>query len=308
MLKRKIREFFSGVGIAKEYPCVDQRQFEGEVNVYLQYNGHRSDITHTHLFLGYKPLIAGIWFPLDIHAEEVKIDFVHRSGKTLANLRLKRFTSIQIDHNWLVIFTGLQANVYFLPLMNRVATNLLRRFRKRLQGNVEMEGNEYQQVQAMYSLPRKISVISLGEDGLYNMFPTDLHGNAGENFYVDSLRKAGKACQQVLDLKRIVKADIDIAAMNDAFAMGKNHMRDRAPQNNLPVEGTSERYRLPLPKGVVAYKELLLHHHIEIGIHRLLIFKVENEKVVHSSKPVLACTNGHYIQWRIDHSLPANYM
>jgi hypothetical protein len=306
MLKDKIRKFLTGVTISKEYPCVDHLEFKDEVKAWLSVNGKQTDITADHIFLGYKPLIAGIFLPGDIDAGEVSITFIHQTGTKLADIRLKKVTARKLGGDWFILFAGLHANVYFLPVFNRIANSVLRKFRKRIPGNVEMNGNEYLQVQAMYSVPRKISIISLGIDGLYNMFPTDLHGNAGREFYVDSLRKAGKACEQVLQLRRVVKADVDLSVMNDAFAMGKNHMKELQELSDLPAEGYSSLYRLPLPKGVVAYKELEVFDDIEIVIHRLLIFTIKNEAVIHTNRPVLACTNGHYIQWRLDHSLPDN--
>lgn len=306
MLKEKIKKFFTGVSLQKEYPCVDYHAFGDEVRVILNNRGNKTDITDDHLFLGYKPLIAGIVFDSDI-AGDVTISFVHRNSSKLAALRLKKFTTIPLGDRFLILFTGEHADVWFLPLQKRFVNNVIRKLRKPVPGNVEMEGNEYQQVQAMYAVPRKISIISLGSEGLYNMFPTDLHGNAGKGYYVDSLRKAGKACSQVLALKKIVKTDVELSARNEAFAMGKNHMQEPADVNAFVVEGFSSLHHLPLPGGAVAYKEMELYHNVEIGIHRVLIFKVQHEEVLHADKPVLACTNSHYMQWRIDHSLPVSY-
>jgi hypothetical protein len=308
MLKEKIRKFLTGVAIKKEYPCVDHLQFNGEVKVLMHHNGEQVDITDDHLFLGYKPLIAGIHTVTDIDAPEVRISFIHRSGAKLAEVQLKKIAARVIGNTYLVLFTGIHADTFFLPLFNRSVNVMARRFRKKINGNVEMEGNEYQQVQAMYSIPRKISVISLGHGELFNMFPTDLHGNAGKDFYVDSLRKAGKACGQVLALKRVVKADIELSSKEDVFAMGKNHMKELQAAAGLPVQGFSDMYKLPLVKGTIAYKEMELYDHIEIGIHRVLVFRVHNEVILNSEAPVLSCTNGHYLQWRLDHSLHANYI
>ena len=58
--------------------------------------------------------------------------------------------------------------------------------------------NLYKQVQIAYSIPRNISLITVGQNDRFNLFPTDLHGPVNEDHYIISLRHEGKACQQVM--------------------------------------------------------------------------------------------------------------
>lgn len=308
MLKDKLRKLLTGITIEKEYPCVDYAGLLGDVTVLMDHGDGPVDITHDHLFLGYKPLIAGIFTDSDIVAPVISISFHHQNKGCLARLKLRKFTSRKLGSHHLVLFTGVRAAVFFLPVHNRLFNRISRMLRKKKPGNVEMIGNEYLQVQAMYTVPRKISVISTGGAGLYNLFPTDLHGNAGKDYYVDSLRKAGKACAQVLQYRRVAKSDMQLSTAPEVFRMGKNHMQEPAPLAGFNTDGFSAIYQLPLPEGAVSYKEMELYDEIEIGIHRVLIFKTTNEEMIDQSAPVLSCVNSHYLQWRIDHSLPSNYV
>ena len=167
-----------------------------------------------------------------------------------------------------------------------------------------MPGNLYEQVSLMYIVPRTISIVTVGDGKNFNMFPTDLHGNVGNDFYTDSLRLAGKACKQVDEFKKVVISDLSPDFQQDAYAMGKNHMKELMPIENFKTHSLSEKFRLPLPAGVIRYRELIKETDFDYGIHRIHFFNKINEVQVTPMNNTLSTIHRFYAQWRINHNLP----
>ena len=165
------------------------------------------------------------------------------------------------------------------------------------------------QVQIAYSVARKICLITVGENNLYNLFPTDLHGQLYGGFYVISLRYEGKACQQVMETKRLVLSDIESAAFKKVYALGKNHMQPLKERAAFDFSHTdSAVFHLPLPRHAVAYKEMELLDSFVEGIHRLFIFRIINEVKTIAHPATLAHIHTVYATWRENSGLKGNYL
>ena len=176
-------------------------------------------------------------------------------------------------------------------------------------GNVYLKGNLLKQVQIAYSLPRKICLITVGKMGLYNLFPTDLHGKLNEQLYVISLRHEGKACRQVLETGKLVLSDIHASVFKKVYSLGKNHMqplKDRSAFDFSQMD--SHGMHLPLPNHAVAYKELELIDSFKEGIHCLLIFRINKEEKLVADPETLAHIHSIYATWRENNGLRGNYL
>ena len=67
------------------------------------------------------------------------------------------------------------------------------------------------------------------------MFPTDLHGQVNDGFYVGSLRHGGKANEQVERSKNIALSRVDLSWCKQAYTLGKNHMQDLKDFNSFLI-------------------------------------------------------------------------
>jgi hypothetical protein len=174
---------------------------------------------------------------------------------------------------------------------------------------VFLPGNLYTQVQVAYALPRVISLITVRQDGLFNLFPTDLHGPAGEGHYLISLRHAGKACRQVEAARQIVVSEMHCDACKAVYALGKNHMQDVKPKDRFPFgSSVSTILQLPLPEAALLYRELELEESFMHGIHKLMLFKVLSQQVLTDTKATLAHIHTTYATWRYNNGLEGNYL
>jgi flavin reductase (DIM6/NTAB) family NADH-FMN oxidoreductase RutF len=171
-----------------------------------------------------------------------------------------------------------------------------------------LKNDLYTQVQIAYSIPRKICLITVGENDRFNLFPTDLHGRI-DDVYIISLRKDGKACQEVESAKKIVLSDINASAYKKVYALGKNHMQPLKEKSLFEWNAVcSKNFNLPLPKDVLSYRELELEQSFLHGIHKLLLFRMVSEEKVSLEPATLSHIHNCYATWRYKHRISSNLL
>ncbi len=315
----------TGLSISQEYICLDLAKHECSLSVYLSALANSFDVTGCHLFLGYKPLIIGI--PLATASEEYQalkgLDQIQLTFKTnesfpnvlgtnptvLAKLDLKMIDIKTLGECVISFYEGTCGNHSFLNFINQFINRQRDNRRKSNAGNINLIGNLYDQVRIAYSVPRIISVITVGEGELFNMFPTDLHGPVGKKFYISSLRIGGRANNQVEKIKRVVISQVGASAYKQVYLLGKNHMQDlRHVTNFSVVKERSETYNFPLPEAVTQYNELKRIDSFDYGIHRIHLYEVVNFKRLREDSSILAHIHQYYAQWRVDRRLPTQML
>ena len=214
-LVKKILSRLNGLHYLQEYLCMVKEVFKDPLHVYIVEQGKPvKDITCNHLFTGYCPLvfafvstiIPGEKDTLEIvfSKDALLINALVKQENIIASLSLKKIAQQTIDNEQLFYYEGIKGSHHFVSRFHQFIIQLNNRLYNHKPGNVFLEENLYKQVQIAYSVPRKISLITVGQDNLYNHFPTDLHGQVNEKFYVISLRHEGHACKQVISAKKIV--------------------------------------------------------------------------------------------------------
>lgn len=322
-----LRKMLFGFNIPNEYLGVDPMSLLNEIKVYAsnQSDSKTVDVTSSCLFMGYSPVIIGIYCEsgdtqFDL-SNGLCLSFAHRtfssdagwrgfrtSSLALARLVLKHVTQRALGEQTLHIYEVTWGVHTFLSAFHRWMGRLRQSLYRAPSNNVNLPGNRYEQVRILYSIPRIIALISLGDQNKFNLFPTDLHGHVGKNCYVDSLRIKGKANQQVSELKKIVLSEVRLDFFKKTYALGKNHVKDLQEVGHFPfLPALSEIFKLPIPNGAIRYRELLQVGSQDIGIHRLHFFTIVHEKEIEAT-PSLSCVHRYYVQWRLDNNLPITFL
>ena len=324
-MKSGLLKLLTGLTIPQEYVCLGE-ELSNPLKVFLtnSQNHEYTEVTHCHLFIGYKPLIIALVFPIDQFpspndteiclslTQKVTINTHWRGFNTdsesISRLHMKKIMVQKMGSLSVGIYEGLFGEHKFIPTLNQKINTLLTRLRRKSSGNITLDGNLYSQVRIAYGIARKISLITVSDGSLLNLFPTDLHGPVGNYFYISSLRIGGEACNQVERSKKITISEIDVSYYQTAYRLGKNHMRQltRKAEFDLAMEH-SKIFHHPLPKGVGFYRELELIDQVDVGIHRLLIYKVIHALKI---KDIISLTHIHqyYAQWRISKNLETRFL
>lgn len=309
-----------GLSYPQDYLCLALETFPQILHLYLVEEGRvLKEITALHAFVGYcpvvfalpaldeiknKPLIETVFSPERLAAGEK-----YQRREVVALLVLKRLATPHTKTQALLLFEALYGKHRFLPALQQSAGQVYNRLYNRKPGNVFLPGNLFKQVQIAYSLPRKICLITVGENHQYNLFPTDLHGQVTNEQYIVSLRYIGKACEQVLTTKQLVLSEMKATAYQQVYKLGKNHMQPFKDAAAFAFSSElSKQLRLPLPEGFVSYKELQLEDSFAAGIHRLLLFKIIREEKAQTPPETLVHIHNVYATWRQKKALPGNYL
>jgi hypothetical protein len=317
---KKILGKFNGLHYRQEYLCLAKESFQNPIQAYFVKGAQIiKDITNEHLFTGYSPLILTLTSSvLKEPFSNIEIVFSQSSLQpndlfterdALGRLSLRLIQKQRLDNNELYYYEGVRGQHHFLSLFHQYMVGLNNQLYNRKKGNVFLNNDLYKQVQIAYSIPRIISLVTVGSSGSYNLFPTDLHGPVNERYYVSSLRHGGEACKQVEDAGRIVISQVHSEACKTVYGLGKNHMQKLKPKENfLFSESLSEVFRLPLPKSLLSYRELELVESFEHGIHKLLLYKTAASQAVNKDLSTLAHIHNCYATWRYHKGLPGNYL
>ncbi len=289
-MKTLLKSLLNGHPYNQEYLCLAENSLSSEAFL----SDGKNNIQH--LFIGYKPaIIATIDEFSHLYIKQPKITGHINLGE-LAFSPVSEYFKTRPD---IKIHTGNKAHSYIIKGWRKKIADWGHKRKNNPNDPLYLNDDLYNQVRLLYSIPRKISLISIGHEELFNVCPTDLHGSFDNRHYIISLRKNGKIRNQIEKIKKILLADIDSAYYKEVYLLGKNHMQDLKPISehlSLSLE-KSEHYKLPIPKGAVEYKELEFVEHIPLGIHDLLLFSIKNKVMMASGKKLMHI-HSYYGGWR----------
>lgn len=310
----------NGLDYRQEYLCFARESFEKPLYVYIIQNRKAvRDITDDHCFTGYCPVVFALSSSVFAgeSPENLLVVFCRRpleqnedfnEKDAIALLDLRKISQAGIDEAIASFYEGVQGRHRFISPLHQSVIHLNNRLYGKKPGNVFLEGNLYDQVQIGYCVPRKISLVTVGEMELFNHFPTDLHGQIDSQHYVISLRHEGNACNQVEAAKKIVLSDVSAIAYKKAYSLGKNHMQPLKAKVAFEFSDDSEVFRLPLPKDAIAYKELELTGTFIKGIHKIMLFRIVYSRQVKTDAGTLVHIHNSYATWRNKQHLIGNYL
>jgi hypothetical protein len=318
-LLKKMLNRINGLHFSQEYLCMHHEQFEEPLRVYMVKKGVvTKDITLEHAFVGYSPLVFAITVEISDAHPTVEIIFSHNkleqgssAGRhpVMAFLSLKKVYQLSMNNKFVFFYEGVFGKHKFLSKFRQFIIGMHNHLFQKKEGNVFLPGNLYKQVQIAYSLPRKISLVTVSSRQLYNLFPSDLHGPVGEGFYVVSLRHGGNACAQVETGRSILLSNVRADYFKEVYKLGKNHMQPLREKEAFPFsEKLSPVLQLPVPENAIDCYELELQSSFKAGIHKIMLFRIKNQYAISNTFSSLAHVHNVYATWRHKKKLSGNYL
>ena len=316
-LTKKILNKLNGLHYPQEYLCFAKESFTQPLYVYLVKDKCiTKDITNQHLFVGYCPLVFIVAFPdlppsiqIIFSQQLLQPNEIFSAKDAIASLDLKMIMKQAAGNSYIYYYEGARGVHHFLSPFRQFINSLNNQWFNKKPGNVFLHNNLYKQVQIAYAVPRVISLITVCNNDLYNLFPTDLHGQIDEQHYIISLRVGGKACEQVEKAAKLLISQVHCDAYKAVYSLGKNHMQALRSTNNFPFgQSLSENFKWPLPQHAVSYNELILVDSCTQGIHKILLFKIAFHQQLQPQTGTLAHIHNSYATWRYKNKLPGNYL
>jgi len=311
-----LNKILFGTTLPQEYICVAEEKLSYHLRFLLNYEESFLDLTDSHLLIGYYPLIIAISCKKNSGLQDllqskniIKTVFGESKDKIIAQLILKKISKREFDEVTLFIFEGEKGSHRFLSKFHILTNSLKYKLTAEKKINIYLKGNLYEQVKIAYSIPRKISLVTLGKNNMFNIFPTDINGIIGKHNFVISLRKDGKANKQVKELKKIVLSEMAVDSYKEVYSLGVNHTKDLREKNEFNFsEKLSQKFSIPLPKNALRYFELEFINDIQTGLHNLGFFKIVNSVSIEDSKYTLAHISRDYAEWSINSGIISEFL
>jgi hypothetical protein len=312
-LKSLLKKLLLNRTINKEYLCVPKEKYDNSVRVFIQSSDNIFDITDNHAMLGYKPLVFLInseaFDVEDRLPEQLFLSFRVKQEYEIAKLELKKIEKCKFNcYNYSLYYCEKGFHKFSSPMV-RSFQHFHYFLKAEREKNVFLKGNLFNQVKIAYSLPRKVSLISLFEIDLVNIFPVDLIGKTKVNEYFISLRAGNKSNNQIKKIGKIALCRIESSRCTEVYGMGKNHMKDMLNIRNFSIESEkSELLNYPLPLGTIAYSELERIDSFEYGIHEIHLLRLLNSKTLKNNKTTLAHIHRDILEWRLRRNIPTEFI
>jgi hypothetical protein len=324
-----VKKLLTGLSVSQEYVCLGMESFSQVLKVFLSTDeGSVIDVTTTHILLGYKPLIIGIAlrpkndhftvmetkdsFSLNFISKELSLNCrwkgIACDKKALGIILVRKIKKLEIDDLSIFLLEGVNARHRFIPPVNQYFNTLWEKFKTRKSGNIDLEKKLYEQVRIAYSIPRKISLITVGDENRVNVFPTDLHGLLNDQYYVSSLRIGGQATRQVEQFQELILSDIDVSFYKETYLLGKNHIAELLPTARFSaILQQVPPYTIPIPNAAIRFIVLKQIHCFDYGIHRIHFYKILYKATLKEGT-TLAHIHHYYAQWRINKKITSIFL
>jgi flavin reductase (DIM6/NTAB) family NADH-FMN oxidoreductase RutF len=317
-MKKFLKKILLGITLPQEYLCVNLNDFGKPLKLVVN-NGksnHSKDLTEHHQFVGYKPLIIAIdgkyLNEKNLNsAGTLTLSLLSDGTGELAYLRVKLIRTVKLNSTECLLFEGIHGKHLFDNPLRKFFNALLYNLTADRKKNVFLAGNLYEQIKIAYSIPRRIYLTSVGSNGLFNIFPTDISGKFDEDYFIVSLRSKGKANAQIEKEGKCLIAIMNADSFNEVYKAGKNHMRGLSKAAELGIGLRNESsviFSLPVPLGTVQYFELDKIDKFEVGIHSIHFFRIVNSVMLSDKSSVLAHIHRDYAEWRLRNNITTNYL
>jgi flavin reductase (DIM6/NTAB) family NADH-FMN oxidoreductase RutF len=311
-----LKKILFGTTLPQEYICVSEEKFNHKVRFFLNDDESFFDLTGSHLFICYYPLVIALTcknnsnsYNLIQNKNLVKIVFGETKDRIIAQLILRKINTLEFNEVKFFLFEGVKGSHKFLSKFHILTNRLKYKLTADKKINIYLKGNLYEQVKIAYSIPRKISLVSLGNNNMFNIFPTDINGRIGEQNFVISFRKNSKAYKQVKELNKIVLSEMAAEKYKEVYSLGKNHTMELREKKEFELsEKLSQTFSIPLPKNALRYFELEFIDEMQIGLHNLCFFMIANSVNIEDSKSTLAHIHRDYAEWRINNNITSEYL
>ena len=283
-----------------------------EIAVWLHGLGSRPplDVTSRHLMACASPLTVGIAFdqrerPGEKDIEYLTLKYCERNGQeqVLGEISLKPTKIISEDGLDLALFEVRGSVNHCLPKARLWAHYLLHAYsqwRKTDTSGMEMSLLERRAAMVMFIRPHPVSLVSLADETGGNIFPMNLMGDLGNEYFAFALKDSRRAAHLVERTRRIALSSIPLSQAPLAYQLAINHTKERIEWDELPfATNVSTKFSIPVPVFAQRVREVDVMKVHYIGSHVLFVARIVHDETFSNSLG-LSVIHGFYQAWRLN--------
>jgi flavin reductase (DIM6/NTAB) family NADH-FMN oxidoreductase RutF len=299
---------YGDTSIPQEF-TIGLRQPQGEIAVYLYGFGAPLDVTERHTVACCAPFVIGISIggtgnTVTRKGSAIYLRFCERGGdkRVLGVIQLAPKGVISLGQSELILFDVIGSTNYCLARLRLWAHYLpaaysnWRRFRT---FDVKMRSREIRASQVAFIRPHPLMLGSVNGESGGNVFPMNLLGDLGNDYFAFALKDSRRAAHLVERVGCIAVSNVPLSLCSVAFKLAINHTKESADWNQLPFPLTLSRNLLiPVPASAPRVREMEVDQVHKIGSHTLFIARIISDQW-HSNDPQVHIVHGFYQHWRL---------
>jgi flavin reductase (DIM6/NTAB) family NADH-FMN oxidoreductase RutF len=149
-----------------------------------------------------------------------------------------------------------------------------------------------------YTCPRPVVLVSVVTGNSGNIFPMNLMGALGNDYFAFALNAATPVSHLVEKVGHVALSSIPFAQTDLAFRFGKHHKQEYIDWTTLPfATSPSHHLAFPVPTFARRVREMTVESTHIIGSHRLFLARIVSDET-RTVGPECFVIHGVYQAWR----------
>jgi flavin reductase (DIM6/NTAB) family NADH-FMN oxidoreductase RutF len=299
---------YGDTSIPQEF-TIGLRQPQEEITVFLHGFGAPLDVTERHTMACCAPFMMGV--SLDGNGNTapprsggISLQFRERGGekRVLGVIRLATKAVVPLCGSELILFDVLGSTNYCLARLRLWAHYLpaaysnWRRFKS---FDVKMRSREIRASQVAFIRPHPLMLGSVNGESGGNIFPMNLLGDLGNDYFAFALKDSRRPAHLVERLGSLAVSNVPLPLCSVAFKLATNHTKESIEWNSIPFPLTlSKNLLIPVPAAAPRVREMKVDQVHKIGSHTLFIARIISDEW-HWDEPQVHIIHGFYQHWRL---------
>jgi flavin reductase (DIM6/NTAB) family NADH-FMN oxidoreductase RutF len=278
-----------------------------EVGVWLHGIGAPRDVTFEHSIACASPFticIGGTDWQLGDAGKGPTLKFRERDGegRVLAELDLRHTATILTNGPPFRLFQVDRCRNYCLPASRLWAHYLHHAYlRQKSTSHIRLSNRAAQAMAAAFICPRRVVLVSAVWGDRSNMFPMNLLGSLGDDYFAFSLDSTRLAAPLVAGAGQVALSGIPVRRAEIAQQLGRNHKKESVAWSQLPFATTpSTALGIPVPSFASRVTELEVETIRNLGSHTLFVSRVVRDERRAAGEQYFM-VHGIYQSWRLAH-------
>ncbi len=277
-----------------------------ETRVWLHGMGEPRDVTSRHSVACISPFLVCIGFERSEFADAARLFGTRFSLKfcrntpereLLAEIGLEFSTQVAEPSRFLGLFRAVSCANFCLSALRLRAHDLFnihgnrktRKFTGQDLSALEMRCNA-----AAFICPRPVVLVSVLDEDRGNMFPMNLMGGLGGNYFGFALNSTRTAARLSSRIRRLALSSIPYRQIALARSLRGNHRQESIRWEDLPfATRRSKLLRIPVPEFALRILELNVEDVLPLGTHTYFLARIAGEEIV-SDDSAFHMINGQY--------------
>lgn len=305
---RHLRKLLLG---ATDFPAacdISLQHPQQEIKVWLHGNNIPYDVTFRHSIVCASPFTFCIGFDPEDRAQllegsTAKLRFEENAGRRhlLGEIEIKLKSILPVEEHTMALFEAVQAHNLCISSPRLAAHDLFNRYaarknREKNEVKVSQLGSACNAIG--FICPRPVVLVSVQDGDLGSIFPMNLLGSLGGDYFAFALTSRRKAAPLVERIGRVALSTVPLNHAPTARKLAGNHYSQSIDWTQLPFAlQTSKKLGLPVPEFAIRVHELQVCNAQALGSHTFFLAKVLHVET-HSIQPEFNMIHGHYAAYR----------